>query len=250
MENRVRNNKKFSKMAILVGLNYTGTSCELHGCVNDANIMKDILISKYKYKNVNVLTDRNMSKQYNILEILDDLIKSKSNTMYFQYSGHGTQKHDLDGDEKDGLDEALYSVCGTIITDDEIKKKVKQVSKGKTMIMIVDACHSGSIVDLPYQMDNKNNNIIKVNNDNLEGDIICITGCRDNQVSLDIKNKNTWYGAMSNNFQKIITNNDTTNLTWKELVIKLRNSLKAGKYAQVPQLCVSRKELINQKVNL
>ncbi len=250
MENRVRNNKKNSKMAILVGLNYTGTSCELHGCVNDANIMKDILISKYKYKNVNVLTDRNMSKQYNILEILDDLIKSKSNTMYFQYSGHGTQKHDLDGDEKDGLDEALYSVCGTIITDDEIKKKVKQVSKGKTMIMIVDACHSGSIVDLPYQMDNKNNNIIKVNNDNLEGDIICITGCRDNQVSLDIKNKNTWYGAMSNNFQKIITNNDTTNLTWKELVIKLRNSLKAGKYAQVPQLCVSRKELINQKVNL
>ncbi len=250
MENRVRNNKKNSKMAILVGLNYTGTSCELHGCVNDANIMKDILISKYKYKNVNVLTDMNISKQYNILEILDDLIKSKSNTMYFQYSGHGTQKHDLDGDEKDGLDEALYSVCGTIITDDEIKKKVKQVSKGKTMIMIVDACHSGSIVDLPYQMDNKNNNIIKVNNDNLEGDIICITGCRDNQVSLDIKNKNTWYGAMSNNFQKIITNNDTTNLTWKELVIKLRNSLKAGKYAQVPQLCVSRKELINQKVNL
>ena len=249
-EETILNKQPIKKTAILVGLNYLGTNAALNGCINDANGMKNILRSKYGYKDIKVLTDKNISKTNNILDILEALIESKSDIMYFQYSGHGTQIYDLGKDEKDGLDEALYSVGGTIITDDEIEDKIKLVPAGSTMIMVVDACHSGTIIDLPYQMDNNNNNIIKINNNQIDGNIICITGCRDNQFSLDVKQNNIWYGAMSNSLQKIIKNNNIRNFTWKKLIVELRKSLKEENYHQVPQLCVSRKELINQKVNL
>ena len=211
--------------------------------------MKNTLQTKYKYKNTKVLTDRNITRYNNVLQILDRLVKSSANVMFFQYSGHGTQTRDYNGDEKDNLDEALYISRGSVVTDDQIQRVVKNVDYNSTMIFIVDACHSGTILDLPYQMDN-DNNVVKINDNKYKGDIVCITGCRDSQVSLDINENMVWYGAMSNALQGIIRYTDVNTLTWKELVTKLRSSLKAGNYAQIPQLCVSRKELVDQKVNL
>ena len=182
-----------SKKAVLIGLNYAGTSVALKGCINDANTMKYTL-KDFGYTDVKVLTDNNITKEHNILEILDDLIESKTDIMYFQYSGHGVQKYDMDGDEKDNLDEALYSVNGTIITDDQINKSIEKVSSKSVLIMVIDACHSGTIVDLPYQL--IGDNIIKVNDKIVEANVICISGCRDDQVSMDVKDGNICYGAM------------------------------------------------------
>jgi ribosomal protein L16/L10AE len=234
------------KSAVLVGLNYTGTKAALNGCINDARRMKRLLYTKFKYRNIKIFTDKNIKPQHNILEILDDLIKdgkgNKDKVMYFQYSGHGTQTFDVTGDEKDRMDEALYSVGGTLIKDDDVHEKIKMVPAGVTMVMVIDACHSGSIVDLPYQMDS-DGKLIQVNNSEIKGDVICISGCRDNQVSLDVKNNNMWYGALSNAVNIVLKDKYSTSMSWRQLTNRVRLELKKGGYAQVPQLSVSRRGL-------
>ena len=137
--------KTNTKKAVLVGLNYPGTPAALHGCINDISRMKQTLISKFGYVDVKTYTDVDM---VNILQVLNDLVKGPEQIKFFQYSGHGTQVIDTNGDESDGLDEALYSVNGTIITDDEINNVVCKLQQGKTLVMVIDACHSGSMIDL------------------------------------------------------------------------------------------------------
>ena len=234
------------KKAVLIGLNYTGTSAALQGCINDAMRMAKTLQTKFDYKDTTVFTDRDLSRRNNILQVLDRLIDSKVKNLYFQYSGHGTQVYDHNNDEADGLDEALYSVGGTLITDDEINKRVQRIPNGTNMVLVIDACHSGTMIDLPYQL--KNGKVVKINNNEVRGDVICISGCRDNQVSMDVNAENTSYGAMSNALQKVLTRVDVNTITWKALVTELNAELRKDHYAQVPQLCVSRPDLINQIV--
>lgn len=236
------------KSAVLVGLNYTGTDAALEGCINDANRMKRTLENKFGYTETTVLTDNNITEENNILSVLDRLIASKSKTMFFLYSGHGTQCYDLDGDESDGLDEALYSVNGTIIIDDDLNKLMTKIPKGSTMILVIDACHSGTMIDLPYQL--KGDRIVQINNKLMSADVICISGCSDDQVSMDVRKDNTAYGAMSNAFQSVIKQNDITKMSWKTLIHRIRADLLLNQYTQVPQLCVSRAEIINMKVNI
>jgi len=237
-----------NKAAVLIGLNYTGTRAALKGCINDAKRMRETLRTKYGYKNISVLTDKDITPQRNILQILEELISGNNKRIYFQYSGHGVQTRDKNNDESDGMDEALYSVGGTIITDDEINERIKKVKPGVTMVLVIDACHSGTVIDLPYQLDNTDQ-IVKVNQNRIEGDVICITGCRDNQVSMDVHRGTTAYGAMSNALQTVIKRINGT-VSWRMLIHQLRSELRKNKYAQVPQLCVSRPELINTLVEL
>jgi hypothetical protein len=35
--------------ALLIGINYSGSSCEVQGCVNDVNRMKELLVSKFGF---------------------------------------------------------------------------------------------------------------------------------------------------------------------------------------------------------
>ncbi len=235
-----------SKKAILVGLNYVGTRAALQGCINDANRMSETLRTKYGYDHVNVLTDDHITFSYNILQILSQVIASGSKNMFFQYSGHGTQVHDHDRDENDGKDEALYSKFGTIITDDEIYREVQNVQKGSKLVLVIDACHSGTMIDLPYQL--VNGKALRINHNHVDGDVVCITGCRDDQVSMDISEGNTAYGAMSNALQHLLKTLKP-GTTWKQLVEDLNKNLRLNKMAQVPQLCVSREGLLDEEVD-
>lgn len=238
-------NKKITKNAVLIGLNYTGTNAQLNGCINDANGMCKILHNKYSYNKATVLTDKEVKKT-TIPDILTELIEDNSDTMFFQYSGHGVQVRDLDGDESDGMDEGLYSPNGEIVTDDVLNACVQQVPKGKTLVLIIDACHSGTIIDLPYQFDGKS--VRKINNKFVDGDVVCITGCMDEQVSLDVYEKNNYYGAMSSGLQSIVGKINVNNITWMELLVRLRFELRTHKYAQIPQICFSRKSMLNEFV--
>lgn len=244
VKNRARLNTN-SKKAVLVGLNYTGTKQQLQGCINDANRMRETLTSKFGYKDITVLTDKNINRNHKLANVLRNLINSGSNNIYFQYSGHGIQIRDYDGDEQDGKDEALYGLFNDVLTDDQINNMIRSVPVGSKMVLVIDACHSGTIADLPYQFDG--NNVQQVNNKHVQGDIICITGCRDNQVSMDIFDGNVAYGAMSNALQRTLKAMPK-GTTWRGLISQLRDNLKRDKYAQVPQLCVSNPKMIDQIV--
>lgn len=235
------------KKALLIGINYTGTRQELKGCVNDANRMKNTLKTKFNYKSIDILTDKNLTRYNNIQKNLTKLINSGAKHLYFQYSGHGLQIPDRNGDEKDHFDEALLAANNNLITDDELNRIISTVPKGTTLIMVIDACHSGSILDLPYKL--SGDNIENVCLDKVDGNVICISGCKDEQVSMDVFSGNTAYGAMSNALQEVLRNLNP-NDTWRILLKKLRNNLSRDRYAQIPQLTFSDPTLADQKVNM
>ena len=83
------------------------------------------------------LTDKNFNKNVTVLHKLNRLVGSGCKNLFFQYSGHGTQIQDINGDEPDGLDESLYTVGGDIITDDEINESIKRVPKNSTIYLFI-----------------------------------------------------------------------------------------------------------------
>lgn len=74
----------------------------------------------------------------------------------FSYSGHGTKLRDDDvGEEDDGFDEALVPLdfkegAGMIRDDDLYELLIDNLADGVHMLSLMDCCHSGTILDLPY----------------------------------------------------------------------------------------------------
>lgn len=87
------------KKAVLIGINYPGTSVELRGCVNDVRRMQKCLIERFGFSkdDITVLIDTDNSyiqpTGKNIREALKKLIESgkSGDFLVFHYSGHGTR---------------------------------------------------------------------------------------------------------------------------------------------------------------
>ena len=75
--------------------------------------------------------------------------------VFCHYSGHGCSIPDQDGDEADGKDEALcpidFQQSGVLRDDDVFATLVAPMKAGVTVTCVMDCCHSGSILDLPYE---------------------------------------------------------------------------------------------------
>lgn len=112
-----------SKKALLIGINYIGSSSELNGCINDVKNIREMLIKKgYNSRNITLLTDLDISPtKQNILKHLKLLRRNakSGDTIYVHYSGHGGQVRDTNRDEIDFIDETIVALDGHI-TDDLI----------------------------------------------------------------------------------------------------------------------------------
>lgn len=75
-------------------------------------------------------------------------------SLVFHFSGHGSQQRDYSGEELDGMNETLCPVdfeTAGMITDDEINNTiVRPIPHGVRLHAIIDACHSGTVLDLPW----------------------------------------------------------------------------------------------------
>lgn len=242
-----------NKKALLIGINYTGTSNELYGCINDANSIKD-RISKEGFNDIIVLTDHTTQKatKSNILKEFTNLLvnSQEGDLLFLSYSGHGSYALDKNGDEKTGYDQLIVPCDLNMIVDDELKTIIQNNLKPNvTLFAMFDSCFSGSVLDLRYQyMDSLNYNKFTENNKQLEtkGHVFMISGCHDYQTSVDafINNKST--GAMTWSLLEALK--QTPHCTWRELVINMRDLLKTSQYEQIPQFSCGTFENIDSTV--
>jgi hypothetical protein len=72
----------------------------------------------------------------------------------FIFTGHGGQIVDTSGDEDDGFDEILipgdYKETGQIVDDEIYEEFVTKMGPGVAVTALIDCCHSGTAMDLPY----------------------------------------------------------------------------------------------------
>jgi len=148
--------------AVLIGINYVGQNGQLSGCHNDVHNVKSYLMDCHGFlaENITVLLDDGISispTRQNILRAYEQLVaESKAGDVVFcHYSGHGGRLRDDDGDEADGYDETLvpldYETSGQIRDDALFKVLVHPMAAGVTMTCLMDCCHSGTVLDLPYK---------------------------------------------------------------------------------------------------
>ena len=173
------------KKACLVGINYNGTSAQLNGCVNDVFKLKKILIEKYGYeeKNITLLTEKQATRK-NILKSFKELVDTANtgDSICFTFSGHGYYTRDTQFEETDGKDELIVSYDYFAVTDDEFKKIIDtHLKKDVKMFAMFDNCHSGTMLDLKYKFENNKNIITNDNYRETKGNVVLMSGCRDNQ---------------------------------------------------------------------
>jgi hypothetical protein len=86
-----------------------------------------------------------------MVKAMGDMIAkaAKGDTLVISFSGHGTYQPDTDGDEADGLDEALcpydLQTKGEALTDDEIRNLFLTRKAGVRIVLLSDSCHSGTV---------------------------------------------------------------------------------------------------------
>nr|CAB3495727.1 unnamed protein product [Digitaria exilis] len=269
-----------NKRALLVGISYAGTKYELKGAVNDVNCMHYFLRERFCFPPDSILEDRDLSRvptRANLMRALRWLVDGATagDSLVFHFSGHGVQKLDNDGDEADGYDEALCPVDfedprGGVILDDEINATiVRPLGKGVKLHAIVDTCHSGTILDLPYlcrlsrtgywQWENQQTRFSSEQKCTSGGLAISISGCGDSQTSQDTTafSGSTSTGAMTYSFIKAVESEPGT--TYGRLLTAMRATIRdnGGEFgipgpigtffrrvitfscAQEPQLCAS-----------
>jgi hypothetical protein len=151
-----------TKRAVLIGINYVGQTGELSGCHNDVKNMREYLekAEGFESRNITILMDDGRHQdptRNNIMNAYRQIVRSSQpgDTVFCHYSGHGGRVRDVSGDEDDGFDETLIPVdfqrSGQIIDDDLYKEFVQGFTKGVLATCLMDCCHSGTVLDLPYR---------------------------------------------------------------------------------------------------
>jgi hypothetical protein len=255
------------KKCLLIGINYIDDpSNKLNGCINDVKNIKSH-ISKYypNCKNYRCLTDDNTDatlkpSRKNIIDGINWLVSDlkKGENVYFHYSGHGGLMRDLNGDEKTGQDSCIYPICdGKIefILDDELKMLLaNKIPQGCKCFVVLDCCHSGSGLDLRYNINAPNYGTITITQEDkhakTNGSVIFLSGCEDKQTSADtVDKKGLPSGAMTNALMEI-WNTYGINIKFKYLLWDIRRILKTQGYTQIPQLSCGNSIDINDIFNL
>ncbi|KAG8368666.1 hypothetical protein BUALT_Bualt15G0069500 [Buddleja alternifolia] len=226
------------KGAVLCGISYYGQRYKLDGTVNDVKSMRYFLTQRLGFPSDSllILTEEASNPSLiptgnNIRKALKWLVQGcqSGDSLVFHYSGHGSQQLDFNRDEVDGYDEILwpvdYQTEGTILDDEINATIVRPLPRGATLHAIIDACHSGTILDLPF--------VCRINREgyyNWEdhrlpytaykgtngGYAISISACNDNQSSGDTTKLHINNEKWSNNikFVQAFTGKATGALTY------------------------------------
>lgn len=254
------------KKALLIGINYIGTSYRLRGCVNDLKNLKTWLITEQGYPeaNITVMSDdingAIMPTKQNMLREIQTLVNGATAgaERFFGYSGHGGTAPDPSGFEDAGFCETICPLDDDLLDVELRTALVDPMPADSSLFCIFDSCHSGTILDLRYNCapikqpnfrskaiyehhPDKNCEAYLLTSDHYtatNGEVVVLSGCQDNQTSADafIDNKNQ--GALVGNFIKVWNKLKTTNKpeTIYNLITTISTDIKQEGYSQVPHL--------------
>jgi hypothetical protein len=131
-----------------------GTWMNLDGCINDVEVIRELLISRFGFapEHVTLLSDSLATREHILQGIRTAFIDSAvaGDELFFMYAGHGSQVANSKSSEPDKKDETIVpsdAMKGTPdIRDKEIKKIFNEVlDKNVRLTLVFDCCHSGSI---------------------------------------------------------------------------------------------------------
>lgn len=237
------------KRVLLVGVNYKNTPYELYGCINDVNNMSQQLRSFFpKCKDHRIITDDSAIKptKQNILAAMNWLVSGlkPGENVVFHYSGHGGLIRDKNGDEVSGYDSCIYPVNANqieVITDDEIRANLAmKIPKGCKCFVVIDACHSGTAVDLRCLWESPSATSLAYGENKkyakTQGTVVFISGCHDMQYSMETVDKN---GRPSGALTMALLDTWKTYgpvIKFKHILWDIRQYLKTNGYTQLPQM--------------
>lgn len=208
-------------ISLHVGLNrvdpahYGGWDGQLAACEFDAADME--AIAKGKGFATQVLLTQQATAETVMLSIKQAAGRLKNGDIFLlTYSGHGGQVPDTNDDEADGVDET-WVLYDRMLVDDELYTLWSKFAPGVRIFMLSDSCHSGTVSRampsyaqlygaaqvqyraLPDAVARKTYQANKALYDgiqnvhhrgdqaNLTATVLLISGCQDNQLSLDGK---------------------------------------------------------------
>ena len=173
---------------VMVALDYggRGTPGGL-GCVVDAKRLKQLAKAgphRKRIRKIVSLYDTDSTNRFpsreGVLDAIEEVgSRAKAGDWFiFAYSGHGDDTKDLSGDEESGRDQILCLRTregeGEELIDDDLADTISGVlAPGVNVLMLCDACHSGTILDTQSR--------------GVWGSraVVCISGCQDRQCSKD-----------------------------------------------------------------
>ncbi|KAF3655338.1 Metacaspase-2 [Capsicum annuum] len=238
------------KRAVIVGISYKNTKNELKGCINDAKCMRFLLTNRFKFPqdSILMLTDEErdpyrIPTKHNIRMAMYWLVQGcqAGDSLVFHYSGHGSQQRNYTGDEVDGFDETLcpldFETQGMIVDDEINATLVRPLPRGAKLHAIIDACHSGTMLDLPFlcRMDRTGRYVWEDHRPQSGawkgtsgGEVISFSGCDDDQTSADTDSlsKVTSTGAMTFSFIQAIEHGQGT--TYGGILNAMRSSIRSS----------------------
>ncbi|GBG59079.1 hypothetical protein CBR_g24422 [Chara braunii] len=170
-------------------------------------------------------------------------------SLVFYFSGHGVQMKDEDGDELDGFDECLvpldYKENGVIVDDELNLLLVKPLCDGARLHCVIDACHSGTVLDLPFLYKGKGmwrcatTKAVRDEENGLhdtdevierkrqrEALVVCISGCGDRERSSEVVADGESNGAMTLNLLRAIQ--EKKQITYKKLLKAIRGGIRTA----------------------
>jgi hypothetical protein len=221
-------------MSLHIGLNcvdpnhYQGWEGTLKGCEKDARDMAAIA-RKQKFAAQVLLTAAATADAVKLaISIAAGQLKS-GDIFLLTYSGHGGQVPDLNGDEtEDQLDET-WALYDRELVDDELFALWGRFEAGVRVLMLSDSCHSGSVAReflrgpmaaglpatnlprpraVPEEAGERTYRANQALYDQIQADhpqgervsigasVVLISGCQDNQVSLDGDKNGLFTGAL------------------------------------------------------
>lgn len=253
-----------SYRALIIGINYLGTKNQLSGCINDANYIYQHLLENYPITkdDIRLITDETKPKpklkhvKAGMLWLCEGA--NENSKLFLHYSGHGTQFEDFGSEESDGKDECIYVLDGVMRDDDIQMYLFNHLPNEATLTTIFDCCHAGTMLDLSTV----NQQLPLIDDDTAQmcfycsaltkcipkrkkslnkqnKQVICISGCRDDQSSYEFreetKHNSEYRGVLTYHILKLLNNNPgITYHDFMDLLTKKITNRKHGK--QIPQI--------------